>query len=62
MLTGETVKKLYEKGEFGDAGTCDPRVLLQTAWFFISIYFGKRGRENQTLFELVAHWLIVRHI
>ena len=46
-LTGETIKKLYEKGELADADTRNPRVLLQTAWFFISIYFGKRGRENQ---------------
>ena len=27
--------------------TSDPRVLLQTTWFYISLYFGKRGRENQ---------------
>ena len=47
-LTGETIKKLYEQGELVDADTQDPRALLQTAWFFISIYFGKRGRENQS--------------
>ncbi|KAJ7388220.1 BTB/POZ domain-containing protein kctd1, partial [Desmophyllum pertusum] len=47
-LTGETIQKLYEKGELADADTRDPRVLLQTAWFFVSIYFGKRGRENQS--------------
>ena len=46
-LTDETIKKLYERGELADADTRNPRVLLQTAWFFISIYFGKRGRENQ---------------
>ena len=46
-LTSETIKKLYEKGELADADTRNPRVLLQTAWFYISIYFGKRGRENQ---------------
>lgn len=47
-LTGETIQKLYEKRELADADTRDPRVLLQTAWFFVSIYFGKRGRENQS--------------
>ena len=47
-LTVHTIKALYEKGELGDADTQNPRVLLQTAWFLISIYFGKRGRENQT--------------
>ena len=46
-LTVHTIKKLYDKGELGDVDTYNPRVLLQTAWFLISIYFGKRGRENQ---------------
>lgn len=50
-LTTEIVKKLYEKGELADADTLSPRALLQTAWFFISIYFGKRGRENQTMLK-----------
>ena len=47
-LTGELTQTLYEKGQLGDATTQDPRVLLQTSWFFISLYFGKRGRENQS--------------
>ena len=47
-LTGELIQTLYEKGQLGDATTQDPRVLLQTSWFFISLYFGKRGRENQS--------------
>lgn len=25
----------------------DPRALMQTAWLFISLYFGRRGRENE---------------
>ena len=24
-----------------------PECLLQTAWFYLMLYFGKRGRENQ---------------
>ena len=47
-LIGELIQTLYEKGQLGDATTQDPRVLLQTSWFFISLYFGKRGRENQS--------------
>lgn len=47
-LTADTIKKLYEKGELADVDTQSPRALLQTAWFLISIYFGKRGRENQS--------------
>jgi hypothetical protein len=47
-LTPETIQILYEKGQLGEATTNDPEVLLQTSWFFISLYFGKRGRENQS--------------
>ena len=46
-LTSEIIQKLYNAGELADADTRDPRVLLQIAWFIVSIYFGKRGRENQ---------------
>ena len=47
-LTADIIKKLYEKGELADVDTLSPRALLQTAWFQISLYFGKRGRENQS--------------
>ena len=46
-LTEEAVAKLYEAGELVDANSLDPRKLQQTAWFFITLYFGRRGRENQ---------------
>ena len=46
-LTPETVQLLFEKGELASAETSDPRALMQTVWFYISLYFGKRGRENQ---------------
>ena len=46
-LTPETVQLLFEKGEFTSAETSDPRALMQTVWFYIFLYFGKRGRENQ---------------
>ena len=46
-LTEEAVAKLYEAGELVDASSLDPRKLQQTAWFFITLYFGRRGRENQ---------------
>ena len=46
-LTSEIIQQLYDVGELADADTRDPRALLQTAWFIVSIYFGKRGRENQ---------------
>ena len=47
-LTADIIKKLYEKRELADVDTQSPRALLQTSWFQISIYFGKRGRENQS--------------
>ena len=47
-LTTKIIQKLYDVGELADADTLDPRALLQTAWFIVSIYFGKRGRENQS--------------
>ena len=47
-LTSEIIQKLYDVGELADTDTLDPRALLQTAWFIVSIYFGKRGRENQS--------------
>ena len=46
-LTPETVQLLFEKGELTSAETSNPRALIQTVWFYISLYFGKRGRENQ---------------
>ena len=46
-LTTEAVSKLYEAGELVDARCLDPQKLQQTAWFFITLYFGQRGRKNQ---------------
>lgn len=46
-LSTEVIQKLYKKGELAEASTRDPRALMQTTWLFISLYFGKRGRENQ---------------
>ena len=46
-LTVEAVVKLYEVGELVDASSFDPKKLQQTVWFFITLYFDRRGRENQ---------------
>ena len=43
----EAVAKPYEAGELVDASTLDPKKLQQTVWFFITLYYGRRGRENQ---------------
>ena len=50
-LTTEIVQKLLKARELASADTKNPRALLQTTWFYISLYFGKRGRENQSLIK-----------
>ena len=57
-LTKEVVAKLYEEGELVDTDSLQPHKLQQTAWFFISLFLGKRGRENQQL--LKKHMLVSR--
>ena len=46
-LTREVVEKLYETGQLGSADSKYPTQLQNTVWFYISLYFGKWGRENQ---------------
>ena len=57
-LTKEVVAKLYEEGELVDTDSLQLHKLQQTAWFFISLFLGKRGRENQQL--LKKHMLVSR--
>ena len=47
-LKAEVIQKFFESGELANADTKVPRALLQTTWFYVSLYFGKRGRENQS--------------
>ena len=47
-LTAEVIQKFFESGELASADTKIPRALMQTTWFYVSLYFGKRGRENQS--------------
>ena len=46
-ISKEQVEKLFQSGELGPADTKDPAQLQKTAWFYLGIYFGRRGRENQ---------------
>lgn len=46
-LTKEVVEKLYEEGELVEIDTLNPAKLQQTAWFFITLFLARRGRENQ---------------
>ena len=45
-LIADIIKKLYEEHKLADVDTQSAQGLLQTAWFQISLYFGKCGREK----------------
>ena len=38
-------EKLFQGGELGRADSNDPAQLQRTAWFYLGIYFGRRGRK-----------------
>ena len=46
-ITKEQIETLFERQQLGPADTKCPSQLLRTSWFYITLYFGKRGRENQ---------------
>ena len=46
-ITKEQVEKLYDSGQLGPANSSDPAQLQRTVWFYIGLYFGRRGLENQ---------------
>ena len=46
-ISKQQVEKLFQSGELGPADTKDPEQLQRTVWFYLGIYFGRRGRENQ---------------
>ena len=47
-ITREQLEKLFESGQLGNSDSKNPRQLMQTAWFYVMLYFGKRGRENMS--------------
>lgn len=46
-LTSAQMQELFRSGQLGDSNLKDPSQILRTAWFYLTLYFGKRGRENQ---------------
>lgn len=50
-ITKDQVRKLYDSGELGPADSQDPAQLQRTAWFYVALFFGRRGRENQRLIK-----------
>jgi len=57
LITSEQLQQLYETGQLGEWDTLDPSQPLHAAWFYISFYFGKRGREN--LRKLTSDMLVL---
>ena len=50
-ITAEQIQLLFYKGQLGPANSRDPAQLQRTVWFYVSFFFGKRGRENQRQLE-----------
>ena len=45
-ISKEQLKKLFESGELGPVYSLNPAQLQRTAWFYLGLFFGRRGREN----------------
>ena len=45
---------LFERQELGPANAKCPSQLLHNSWFYITPYFGRRGRENQRQMTMLA--------
>ncbi|KAL9982412.1 hypothetical protein ACROYT_G004450 [Oculina patagonica] len=50
-ITKEQVRRLFDSGQLGPADSNDPAQLQRTAWFYVALFFGRRGRENQRLLK-----------
>ena len=48
-IAKQQIQRLYECGELGPANSTNPAQLQRTVWFYLVLYFGQRGRENQRL-------------
>lgn len=47
VISKEQVKKLFDSGELAQGDSLNPAQLQRTAWFYLGLFFGRRGRENQ---------------
>ena len=43
----DQIQRLFESGELGPANSQNPTKLQRTAWFYLTLFFRRRGRENQ---------------
>ena len=45
-ISKEQLKKLFESGELGPTDSLNPNQLQLTVWLYLSLFFGRRGREK----------------
>ena len=57
-ITKQQIQRLYECGELGPANSTNPAQLQRTVWFYLVLYFGQRGRENQR--QMKSNMLVFR--
>jgi hypothetical protein len=57
-LTREVVEQLFRSGQLGPYDSQCPTQLQNTVWFYNSLFFGKRGRENQR--KMTKEMLVLR--
>ena len=57
-ISKEQMKRLFDSGELGPANSMNPAQLQRTAWLYLGLFFGRRGRENQR--QLKATMLSLR--
>ena len=50
-ITKQQIQRLYECGELSLANSTNPAQLQRTVWFYLVLYFGQRGCENQRQME-----------
>ena len=46
-VSKDQIQRLFESGELGPADSQNPAQLQRTAWLYLTLFFGRRGRENQ---------------
>ena len=46
-ISKQQIQKLFDWGELGLADTKNPAQPQRTFWFYLELFFGRRGRENQ---------------
>lgn len=58
VIRKEQLELLFNRGQLGPANSQDPAELLRTAWFYIGLYFGRRGLGDQR--DLKASMLVLK--